>query len=105
MPRGLGKTQLAIIAQLRTEADLTAVELACHVYDRQPQEVTQNQLQAVRKALKSLFRYCIVELADYRSLEGEKRWKLSVRAESSRKVKPPPKVAAFKPRFVAPTDP
>ena len=105
MGRGLGPVQLTIISALRQEPNQTPAELASLAYGCAVQEVTQSQLRAVNKAMRSLHRYCIVEQSDFRSLEGEPRWKLGVRAESSRKVKPPPKVAAFKPRVVAPTDP
>ena len=80
MARGLGKVQVAIIERLRFVAQgklgrrvdaKTQVQLACHVYGCAPQEVTDNQLQAIRKALKSLHRYSIVQLTDYRSSWSE----------------------------------
>lgn len=109
MPRGLGRVQLAIVERLRLASEgklgrfvetQTPVELACHIYRCVPQEVTENQLQAIRKALKALFLYQIAAPADYRSLEGERRWQLHARALSSRKLKPrgnrPPKPSGLK---------
>jgi hypothetical protein len=105
MPRGLGRVQLAIVERLRLASerklgrfveDQTPVQLACHIYGyEEPREVTDNQLQAIRKALRSLLRYSIVTTLDYRSPEGERRYQLHKRALLSRKLKPrgdgPPK--------------
>jgi hypothetical protein len=90
MGRGLGPVQLAIITTLRRTPDRTPAQLAAQVYNCTPQEVTQNQLRAINKALAALAGYWIVESADYRSMEGERRWRIGHRAESSRKVKPLP---------------
>jgi len=92
MGRGLGQTQLAILAKLRHMPKLDVEGVARRVYNVwRPHDPTRSQINTIQRALLALGQKNLIKPSSYRSEKGRQTWVVA----SSR---PPKPKAKFEPK-------